>query len=64
MAGAVVPDPALPGSSSSSNGGGLFRNAKVVLAPMVRINTLPFRQLCLEYGADLVWMTISYSHGR
>lgn len=26
-----------------------------VLAPMVRVNTLPFRLLCLEYGADLVY---------
>ncbi|KAH8550915.1 hypothetical protein BGW37DRAFT_426875 [Umbelopsis sp. PMI_123] len=28
---------------------------KVVLAPMVRIGTLPMRLLALEYGADLVW---------
>ncbi|CAO3665178.1 unnamed protein product [Umbelopsis ramanniana] len=28
---------------------------KVVLAPMVRISTLPLRLLALEYGADLVW---------
>ncbi|KAI9284469.1 hypothetical protein BC943DRAFT_325724 [Umbelopsis sp. AD052] len=28
---------------------------KVVLAPMVRISTLPLRLLSLEYGADLVW---------
>ncbi|KAI9266081.1 hypothetical protein BY458DRAFT_437704 [Sporodiniella umbellata] len=28
---------------------------KVVLAPMVRIGTLPTRLLALEYGADLVW---------
>jgi tRNA-dihydrouridine synthase 2 len=28
---------------------------KVVLAPMVRVGSLPMRLLCLEYGADLVW---------
>ncbi|KAG2211902.1 hypothetical protein INT47_004589, partial [Mucor saturninus] len=28
---------------------------KAVLAPMVRIGTLPTRLLALEYGADLVW---------
>ncbi|KAI8990752.1 hypothetical protein BDF20DRAFT_903789 [Mycotypha africana] len=28
---------------------------KAILAPMVRIGTLPMRLLALEYGADLVW---------
>ncbi|KAF7721358.1 hypothetical protein EC973_004839 [Apophysomyces ossiformis] len=28
---------------------------KVFLAPMVRVGTLPFRLLALEYGADYVW---------
>lgn len=28
---------------------------KFVLAPMVRTNSLPFRLLCLKYGADLVY---------
>jgi len=28
---------------------------KLVLAPMVRVGSLPMRLLCLEYGADLVW---------
>ncbi|CAM0142434.1 tRNA-dihydrouridine synthase 2 [Umbelopsis sp. WA50703] len=28
---------------------------KVVLAPMVRVGTLPMRLLALDYGADLVW---------
>ena len=32
-----------------------FYADKVILAPMVRANTLPFRLLCLEYGADLVY---------
>lgn len=28
---------------------------KIILAPMVRINTLPMRLLALDYGADLVY---------
>ena len=28
---------------------------KIIVAPMVRVSTLPFRLLCLEYGADLVY---------
>lgn len=28
---------------------------KVILAPMVRINTLPMRLLALDYGADIVY---------
>lgn len=28
---------------------------KIILAPMVRMNTLPFRLLALDYGADLVY---------
>lgn len=32
----------------------LFSN-KVILAPMVRENSLPFRLLCLKHGADLVY---------
>lgn len=31
-----------------------YRN-KVILAPMVRIGTLPMRLLSLDYGADLVY---------
>ena len=27
----------------------------ICLAPMVRINSLSFRSLCLNYGADVVW---------
>lgn len=32
----------------------LFRN-KLILAPMVRMNTLPFRLLTLDYGAEMVY---------
>ena len=28
---------------------------KIILAPMVRMGTLPFRLLSLHYGADLVY---------
>ncbi|KAI6649331.1 tRNA-dihydrouridine(20) synthase -like [Oopsacas minuta] len=28
---------------------------KLILAPMVRMGTLPFRLLCLEYGSDIVF---------
>lgn len=28
---------------------------KLILAPMVRINTLPFRQLIKKYGADYIF---------
>lgn len=31
-----------------------FEN-KLILAPMVRVGTLPMRLLALEYGADLVY---------
>lgn len=31
-----------------------YRN-KVILAPMVRIGTLPMRLLSLDYGADMVY---------
>ena len=29
--------------------------SKVILAPMVRVSTLPVRLLALEYGADIVF---------
>ncbi|TPX47406.1 hypothetical protein SeMB42_g02376 [Synchytrium endobioticum] len=32
-----------------------FGGRKRMLAPMVRVNTLPFRLLALEYGADIVF---------
>lgn len=31
-----------------------YRN-KIILAPMVRVGTLPLRLLALEFGADLVY---------
>lgn len=31
-----------------------YRN-KIIMAPMVRIGTLPMRLLALRYGADLVY---------
>ena len=31
---------------------------KTILAPMVRIGTLPFRLLCLDYGADIVYCEV------
>lgn len=31
-----------------------FENG-LILAPMVRLNTTPFRQLCLKHGADIVF---------
>ena len=35
------------------------RANKVILAPMVRIGTLPTRLLCLRYGADLVYSEVT-----
>ena len=32
---------------------------KVVLAPMVRISTLPSRLVALDYGADIVYCEVS-----
>ena len=34
---------------------------KVILAPMVRIGTLPTRLLALRYGADIVYAEVSYN---
>ena len=31
---------------------------KVILAPMVRIGTLPMRRLALRYGADVVYCEV------
>lgn len=33
----------------------LLNKKSLVLSPMVRLNTLPFRLLCLNHGADLVF---------
>ena len=33
-------------------------NNKIILAPMVRIGTLPMRLLALHYGADLVYCEV------
>ena len=33
----------------------LFFKDGLILAPMVRLNTLPFRLLCAKYGADVVY---------
>lgn len=38
----------------SAKNSGLYRN-KQILAPMVRVGTLPMRLLALKYGADLVY---------
>ncbi|KAL6092696.1 hypothetical protein STEG23_029647 [Scotinomys teguina] len=33
---------------------------KLILAPMVRVGTLPMRLLALDYGADIVYCEVSY----
>lgn len=33
----------------------IARRGELCLAPMVRVGGLPFRALCLQYGADKVW---------
>ena len=30
----------------------------VIAAPMVRVSTLPFRELCLDYGASLAYSEV------
>ena len=37
---------------------GLDYTNKVILAPMVRVCTLPMRLLALEYGADIVYCEV------
>lgn len=39
----------------SENTQKLSFNNKIILAPMVRVGTLPMRLLALDYGADLVY---------
>src|SRR3569832_1566013 len=43
---------------ASNNNSDAYRN-KIILAPMVRVGTLPFRLLALDYGADLVYTDVS-----
>ena len=38
--------------------GGLTYANKTILAPMVRIGTLPMRRLALRYGADIVYCEV------
>mmetsp|Transcript_18822 Transcript_18822/g.46155 ORF Transcript_18822/g.46155 Transcript_18822/m.46155 type:complete len:436 (-) Transcript_18822:214-1521(-) len=42
-----------PSATSSSAWG--FYDGKLILAPMVHMNTLPFRSLCFEYGAQICY---------
>lgn len=37
---------------------------KVIMAPMVRIGTLPSRILALKYGADIVYSEVSFKCAR
>ena len=43
-----------PREAAQTTKGTMFDNI-VCLAPMVRAGSLPFRTLCLKYGANLVW---------
>lgn len=36
----------------------LSYEGKVILAPMVRVGTLPMRLLALDYGADIVYTEV------
>lgn len=40
----------------------LCYQGKVILAPMVRIGTLPTRLLALKYGADIVYAEVRRVH--
>ncbi|XP_026678266.1 tRNA-dihydrouridine(20) synthase [NAD(P)+]-like [Diaphorina citri] len=40
---------------ANANQANINYSNKIILAPMVRMNTLPFRLLALDYGADLVY---------
>lgn len=33
---------------------------KVILAPMVRVGTLPMRLLALDFGADIVYTEVQF----
>ena len=59
-----VPEAPKPSCSGSSDTEGavpsqLDYTNKVILAPMVRVCTLPMRLLALEYGADIVYCEVS-----
>ncbi len=43
---------------AESSGCGLDFNGKLILAPMVRVSTLPTRLLALDYGADIVYCEV------
>jgi len=45
----------LRGRDHAGDGRGLHDTQHAILAPMVHVSTLPFRQLALEYGATLVY---------
>lgn len=44
----------------ASSLGKLGFNNKMILAPMVRVGTLPMRLLALDYGADIVYCEVSF----
>ncbi|XP_017555542.1 tRNA-dihydrouridine(20) synthase [NAD(P)+]-like isoform X2 [Pygocentrus nattereri] len=50
-----VPSDFQEGSIMSNTVGKLSFSNKVILAPMVRVGTLPMRLLALDYGADIVY---------
>lgn len=39
----------------TKNSNKLVYSNKIILAPMVRVGTLPMRLLALDYGADIVY---------
>lgn len=39
----------------NTNRNRLTHDNKIILAPMVRVGTLPMRLLALDYGADIVY---------
>ena len=43
---------------AESSGCELDFNGKLILAPMVRVSTLPTRLLALDYGADIVYCEV------
>ena len=43
---------------------GMEYRDKLVLAPMVRVCTLPMRLLALDYGADIVYCEVSIKPRR